>query len=153
MPAPVYVNAVFCTDIVRESQTDLLTAIRVTNAFTVQPAKATVKFPDGRPPEQQIIYPPIRFHAVITFWCSEPREFTFVMKGYHANGQELDAAMETKIKLPKATLGGHTINLHSTMPGLIPGVFWFDFCIDGVVVTRQPLVILHGDVPKQLDEA
>jgi hypothetical protein len=139
----IYVNALFCADIVREKDTDLLTAIRVTNAFTVHPLKAAVEFTDDGPIEEHVVYPPIRFHAVITFWCKEPREFTFSLKGYRANGDPLEGNMETIITLPKASLGGHTINLDSTMPGIVPGVHWFEFCVDGEPITRLPLVIIH----------
>jgi len=144
----VYVNAIFCSDIIREREpVDLLTAIRVTSAFSVNPITATIKLYEGAPEETdrpELIYHPVKFHAIVTFWSEGPRDFDFTIRGHHPSGEAMNTDMKPlRVSLQAPTNGHHTINLNSTIPGTIPGVHWFEFCVDGVMITKLPLVILH----------
>lgn len=142
----VYVSAIFCTDIIREHGTDLLSAVRITSAFTANPARVTPELPDGSldTSRQEVVYAPVRFHAVITFWAEQPRTFTFQMQGLKPNGERLnDMRDPVDIEVPGGELGGYTINLKAFVPGSLAGIYLFDMIIDGKVALRLPMRILH----------
>ncbi len=147
----VYVSAVFCSDIIREHGTDLLTAVRITSAFTAIPARITPRLPDGARDlsRQEVIYAPVKFHAVITFWAEKARTFRFQMSGVKPNGEPLNGMKEpVDIEVPGGELGGYTINLTASVPGGLAGIYLFDMLVDGEVMLKLPVQILHKKPPE-----
>jgi hypothetical protein len=145
--ARVYVSAIFCADIIRESATDLLTAVRITNAFTATPARFTPKLPDAAldVAHQELIYKPVTFHAVINFWAESSCSFEFMLGGTKPNGEPL-AGMggPMPIEIPGDGGSGHTLNLTASLPGSLAGVYWFEFLVDSEIALKLPMSILHG---------
>ena len=84
----VYVNAFACERVIRD-KSDILTAVQITNGYTVNPIKLTLRLPDGSPDEEhaQLVFQPLSVSVVISFYAERPSEFTFTIKAKTPSGR------------------------------------------------------------------
>jgi hypothetical protein len=93
---------------------------------------------------QELIYAPIKFHAVIGFWSESAREFTFEMRGTKPTGEPLKGTGEpAQVRISAPEDGGYTLNLMATVASSISGIYWFEFLADGEVLLKLPMLIRH----------
>jgi hypothetical protein len=149
----VYVSAVICEDIVREQDTSLLTAIRITHAFTSVPAVVTQRLPDGTRDleRQEIIFRPLKIRLVVSFYCESAVKFLFIVRGVKPDGSDLHAMEnEVPVEIPYPDGGAYTLNITFRMSGSMAGVYWLQFHVDGEIANKIMLAILHPEKPEQL---
>jgi hypothetical protein len=100
---------------------------------------------------EEVIFAPITFHAIVTFWAETGRSFMFMLRATRPDGEPLNGMEQpVSVDLKGGDGGGYTINLKSLVPGFLPGLYWFEFLVDGDLVTKLPMVILHGKESPEL---
>lgn len=137
---PVYVSAFFCQDVIRESDS-FLTAFRITGAYTFSPL--LISDPDGLFPAY-LSFPPLKLHAVILLNTEKPASFFVQLKAFGPDGA-LFGPESPPIKCEtKGGAEGHALNLTINLRSNIPGDCWMEVLINGLLVTKVPLRIVHG---------
>jgi hypothetical protein len=138
-PAEIYVSAFFCQDVIRDKKTDLLTAIKITNAFTV-PWKT---LEGGEVSFKINLHPQLALNAVITFTSTKAIGFDYRIRGFDPSGKELTPPPPpTRCDL-EGGAAGQTVNVAMRLPTDKAGDYWFEIYVDDAVKTRMPLRIIH----------
>ena len=141
----IYVSAFLCQEVLNEN--GLLTAVRITNAYTTSPV-AVVNADGVSPPEW--VHPPLKLHALMLFNCEKPVEFDVRIKCFDPNRVELlpvNPPIRCKIV---GGAEGHalnvTINLHTDTPGDCWIEVWIDYQTDtaSILATKIPMRIVQG---------
>lgn len=138
----VYANAFLCESVIRD-RADILTAVRITNAYALNPAKYTPFLPDGTPDErnEQSFYLPFTVGLVVIFYSEQPTDFDVMLSLVppEGQGQKLSPTpIRCHLTVPGA---GHTLNIRGTITTQVEGIFWFEVYVDGQLVTKSPLVV------------
>lgn len=147
----VYVNAVLCGNIIKH-QENLLSAIRLADAYIVNPLKIIPPLSDGSPDETnaQFVYQPLRLGAIFTFRTEEPAEFTVTLKGVRPSGNPLYPSSETFHIITGSGAEGHVMNVNFSITTEEEGDYWIEFYVDGVLANKVPIRITHGSTPVEI---
>ncbi|SPE39785.1 hypothetical protein SBA3_3410004 [Candidatus Sulfopaludibacter sp. SbA3] len=143
----VYVNALFCDTVIKESESNLLTAVRITDGYTINPLAVPPRLPDGTLDHEHplMVFQPLRLSAVFNFRTEQPSEFSFVIKGTRPSGKPLSSSTPTPVMMRTgAGAEGNILNVSFTMSTDEPGDYWFEFWIDDEIATKVPIRIIHG---------
>jgi hypothetical protein len=146
---PIYVSAFLCQEVLRDA-TNLLTAIRITNAFSVSPVLLPeTELEGGGTLDPQLVYPTLKLHAIVLFNSEQPAEFDVELKPFGPDGKELNQnASPIKCQV-KGGAEGHALNLNINLRADIPGDWWVEVHIDGRFATKMPMRIVH-EMPKAM---
>jgi hypothetical protein len=142
----VYVSAFMCKDAIRDAiDTNSVSAIRIFDTFTVC-AEDVALAKDLKVLSGAFL--------VTSYRSENPTEFTAEYRASSPSGKVL--SIQT---LTVRIAGGETGHTHVLSFDLAParmseGVHWFDILIDGEVVTRVPVKVVHapGIPPSQKNE-
>jgi hypothetical protein len=104
---PIYTSAFFCQEVIRESD-NILTAVRITPAYTVSPL--LVAGPDSTLPPY-LSHPPLKLHAVILFNTEMPAEFFAQVKAFGPDGTEFSPESPPIKCETKGGAEGYVLNL------------------------------------------
>jgi hypothetical protein len=139
----VYVSVLFCDSVIREDS-KLLTAIRVHDGYVLNPLKIAPAHAGEE--RSSIVLLPIKFVAIIRFCSEAPVAFNWTIRGIRPSGQPLSSSepepMTARID-PGAE--GLTVTSNIRISSWEQGDYWFEFCVDDVVVTKAPVRIVFGD--------
>jgi len=140
----VYTSGFFCQTVVRDKN-DLLTAVRITNAFKVAPVNVTVQLAEGLTLTQPV-YLPLTLYAVLSFYSDRPADVEIRIKGLDPDGMESGTGdMIFHFHIPGGA-EGHTLNTRLTLPTVKQGDYNFEVYVDDVLATKMPMRIIH-DTP------
>jgi len=144
----VYVSAFFCTDIIRDKDTDLLTAIRITTAFNARPVVVTPKLPDGTPDHANAeqFFEPARLYVIINFHAEQATVFQLELKMKRPDGE----FMNTEVGMPSGpcSIGGGangalTLKIALSLDVKHHGEHWLEIYMDEEVTFKLPYLVIH----------
>ncbi len=138
----IYLSAFLCQEVLREKNSDVLTAIRISNAYTILATEVTVELGPGLSVSKQV-YLPVQFSAVLSFYSDGPVDFDVNLKGFDPDGLELELGEPYRCH-SEGGASGHTLNNRITIPTSKPGEHRIDVYVDNVKVTTMPLRIIHA---------
>src|ERR1700733_15186340 len=139
----IYLSAFLCQDVIREKNSDVLTAIRISNAYTVLPTDVTVQLGPGLTVAKQV-YLPVQFSAVLSFFSDGPVDFDVTLKGFDPDGIELELGQPFRCRSEGGTVG-HTLNNRITVATNKAGEHRIAVYVDNVKVSMMPLKIIHAN--------
>jgi hypothetical protein len=148
MPEPtakprIYTSAFFCQDVLREKDSDVLTAIRISDAFTVLPAEFTLE--SGKESAvTKSFYLPLMVHALLRFHSDGPTDFEVRLKGIDPDGVEMKPMGAPFRCKSKGGTAGHSLNIKLTIGTGKEGDYRLEVYVDGGLATTMPLRIIHG---------
>jgi hypothetical protein len=145
----VYVSAFLCTTTLLDKDTELLSAIQITYAFTSYPRIRIPRLPDGSPDtdKAEMVSDPARCKMLIAMHAEAERTFDFRMKLRGPSGEHLNEFMADPSGLQTVGAGAHgglTLNIGLTISTSDSGLYWFEIYIDGEVATKLPLFVFHA---------
>jgi hypothetical protein len=143
----VYVSVIFCDRIIREHATDLLTGVRITDGYVLNPVGIVPPKADGSPDEEHPLFIalPVKFTAIIRFCSEEAVTFTWTLKGTRPNGEPLSRGPAALVPVQiGAGPDGLTVSSNISISSAEPGDYWFEVYVDGVVATKAPIRIKLG---------
>ena len=143
----VYVSVIFCDRIIREHATDLLTGVRITDGYILNPVGIVPPRADGSPDEENPLFIalPVKFTAIIRFCSEAPVTFTWTIKGTRPNGQPLSSSAPPPASVQiGAGPEGLTVASNISISSAEPGDYWFEVCVDDVMATKAPVRIKLG---------
>jgi hypothetical protein len=138
----VFASALVCETTIRE-KTDILTAVRVTNAYALNPVKYTPLLADGTPDEQNVLsfYQPFTTTLVVIFCAEQPTHFVVDIAVVPPDGKRRNlspSSISCDIISPGAT---HTLNIQGRIGIEVAGIFWYEIYVDGQLATKTPMVV------------
>jgi hypothetical protein len=140
----IYTSAFLCQDVIREKNNDILTAVRITNAYTVLPTEVTVEIGPGITITKQE-YLPTALSAVLSFYSDGPVDFEVRLSGHDPDGVELTFGSPFHCR-SEGGAAGHTLNTRIIVATKKPGEHRIDVYVDEVRVTTMPLRIIHAHI-------
>jgi hypothetical protein len=153
--ARVYVSAILCESTIREETTNLLTAIRISDGFAINPAKITPKLPDGTLDTRntRLFIKPVTVSLIISLRSESAASFEFNLKGFRPSGKPLTSLFGAlNVEIGPNVEGGRTFNVRLTVPTDEQGDFWFEFYVDDILANKMPLRITHNSGFDSLEE-
>jgi hypothetical protein len=141
----VYVSAFVCTETIRDKESDLLTAINITNGFNAGVSVLTPKHPDGSlVKEKRIIFcNPINCHAVIAFYAERETDVEFLVKARRPDGSEMGTARTPQIIEIGEGAAGMVLNVKLSLASEMEGTHWIELYTDGELATKLPIKVVH----------
>ncbi len=138
----VYVSAFVCSDLIEEQGTKMLSALRISGGFLVRPGLIPTE-------DSKIVewgYPKLNIFVVVIFNCDSPATFYFQMRAKTPSGDTIDLSEQLKFPDP-FTIGsgaeGLTLKAIGSLPGSVPGDYWIEMVVNGVLANRVPVRIVH----------
>ena len=147
----VYVSAIVCSDAIEEHGTHMLSALRISGGFLVGP----ILRPTADLTVSEWAYDTVHFILVITFNSEAPTSFRFGMKTATPDGRVLDLSDQPDFS-EEFNIGagaeGFTLKTRGAIPGALQGDYWVELLIDGQLVNKVPIRIVHPDlsIPRTL---
>ena len=135
----VYVSAFFCQDVIKEN--GILTAIRISDAFTAEPSGAQKK-PDG---SEFTTYGPIKIKGVFIFRCEQAVSFTAKIKIASPASSTYVERFSTPVSLRGDMVEPHVLNMASSLDADVEGAYWFEVYVDDRLATKAALYVMHRD--------
>jgi len=137
----IYVSAFFCQEVIRD-KSDILTAIRITNAYTTVPTSVTVEIGSGLTVTKQV-YMPFVVCAVLTFHSDNPVDFEVRLRGFDPDGIELSTGDQFHCH-SQGGAAGHVLNTRLTIATGKQGEYRLDVYVDDLLATTMPPRIIHA---------
>jgi hypothetical protein len=138
----IFVSAFLCQEIIREKN-DILTALRIVNAFTVEPTMVETPSPDGKS-NTTLGFPILSFSAYCSFHADEHAEFDVRIKGIDPNGAELlPANPPVKCAVEGGALG-HTLVVALKLATRVPGDYRIEIYVNENLAAKIPLRVIHN---------
>jgi hypothetical protein len=140
----VYVSAFVCNDIIRDRETDLLTAIKIANGFNAPISTFVPRNPDGTPDSEGriIISSPIICHLVISFFCEVARSVSLTVKAKLPTGDDMANAPNASQTFDiGAGAAGRVPNVELSMASDTEGTHWIEVYVHDEIATKVPLKI------------
>lgn len=139
----VYANAIICDSVLQDKSTNLLTAIRIANGWSVSPYRFTPRLPDGSADEQnaQLFYPPFSIRLITLFHSEKQTKFTVTFRAITPTGRVMDiskGSISCEIPVDGET---YTLNVKGNITTQESGLYWFEVYVDGELATRVPLQV------------
>jgi hypothetical protein len=148
MPEPgkpkIYVSAILCDKLLREKDSDLLSAIQIGQGYRAAPVVFTPTNENGESDRSRDVFywTPIKIFAVINFLSDSPAEFSYYMRGIAPDG----TIMQPSPAQTLSTGGGAAGYSLVTTIKLVPekeGDHWFEVYVDDELVNKMALRIIH----------
>jgi hypothetical protein len=141
----IFVSAFLCQDIIREKN-EILTAVRIANAITVEPTPFEVPSTDGKR-STNLGFPVLNCFILCSFHADQRVEFDARIKGISPSGAELlPASPPTKCTVEGGAIG-HTLVVALKLATGIAGDYWIEIYVNENLETKIPMRIIH----KQLE--
>lgn len=140
---PLLAAAVFCENFL-EDKDGVVSLIRVFETLTVPKPPEQPPATEAKSPPVPNVIPAVPIIAVLAFRSGDAKgEYKLRTDVVMPSGKKLKA----KTELPLTFLGGENgINVRSniTAPVKEEGVYWYEVRLEGRLITRMPLRIVHA---------
>jgi hypothetical protein len=131
----LYVSAFFCQSTIREQETNILSAMRITDAYTVSPFSI----------DSKLVFFPIEPRLVVTFKSESPMSFRVDVVGKLPDGRDMPLHNAPNGKTGGGA-AGYTLTVTVGIPTDIPGEFWFTVYVNDLPVTKVPFRVIHAAI-------
>jgi len=125
----VYVSAMLCDRVIKDTR-DFLTAVTITNGYSVSPLRVAHVSAAGVLEETplQFVWQPLRVNIIITFVTEEPTAFETTVKITGPSGALDSNTRSFPVKTGEGT-EGHTMAMSVRIAVPVAGEYWFEICL------------------------
>lgn len=137
----IYTSAFFCQDVLREHDTNLLTAVRIGSSYKVAPTDVTVELGPGITISKKV-WMSVLVSAVVSFFSDGPVDFEVVLKGLDPDGIPVLFGEPFQCH-SEGSSSGHVLNTRINVATNKQGDHRVDVYVDGVQATSMFFRIIH----------